>query len=169
MITLRKDAPAPHAVSTRPRRRAIGRWGTTARLIVAVVWVGNLIQYQVFHGFDPAPWLLGLLGFPALLLAWQWLRVRHNPRPMHATGPVGHLVNLAILAALLLTPRYAPWLSVTADATAIFYGTSMLLAAARGYAGCEVLAVSNWLMRRDDQVGCVLFTPLDHLEHRSSA
>jgi hypothetical protein len=29
----------------------------------------------------------------------------------------------------------------------------MLLAAARGYAGCEVLAVSNWLLHRDDQVG----------------
>jgi len=28
-----------------------------------------------------------------------------------------------------------------------------------------VLAVSNWLLRRDDQVGCVLFAPVDQLEH----
>jgi len=28
-----------------------------------------------------------------------------------------------------------------------------------------VLAVSNWLLRRDDQVGCVLFAPVDPLEH----
>jgi hypothetical protein len=41
----------------------------------------------------------------------------------------------------------------------------MLLAAARGYAGCEVLAVFNWLLRRDDQVGCVLFAAVDQLEH----
>jgi hypothetical protein len=27
-----------------------------------------------------------------------------------------------------------------------------------------VLAVSNWLLRRDDQVGCVVFWPVDHLE-----
>ena len=53
---------------------------------------------------------------------------------------------------------------MTSDAALIFYGASMLLAAARGYAGCEVLAVSNWLLRRDDQVGCVVFWPVDHLE-----
>jgi hypothetical protein len=32
----------------------------------------------------------------------------------------------------------------------------MLLAAARGYAGCAVVALSNWVLRRDDQVGCLL-------------
>ena len=47
----------------------------------------------------------------------------------------------------------------------------MLLAAARGYAGCEVLAVCNWLLRRHDEVGCLLFAPVDDLErrHRSRA
>ncbi len=41
----------------------------------------------------------------------------------------------------------------------------MLVAAARGYAGCEVLAVSNLLLRRDDQVGFAPFWPIDTLEH----
>lgn len=27
-------------------------------------------------------------------------------------------------------------------------------------------AISNWLLRRDDQVGCVLFDPVDRLEAR---
>jgi hypothetical protein len=40
----------------------------------------------------------------------------------------------------------------TSDATLVFYGASMLLAALRGYGGCEVLAASNWLLGRDDQV-----------------
>jgi hypothetical protein len=48
----------------------------------------------------------------------------------------------------------------------LFYGSSMLLAAARGYAGCEVPAASNWVLRRDDQVGCVLFWPVDETERR---
>ena len=69
--------------------------------------------------------------------------------------------------ALYLTFWYAPALSVTSDATLIFYGASMVLAAVRGYAGCEVLAVSNWLLRRDDQVGCALFLPVDHAERRT--
>jgi len=40
----------------------------------------------------------------------------------------------------------------------------MLVAAVRGYAGCEVLAVSNWVLRRDDQIGCMLFWPPDTAE-----
>jgi aryl-alcohol dehydrogenase-like predicted oxidoreductase len=67
--------------------------------------------------------------------------------------------NLAVFLALYL-------LELTSDAALIFYGASMLLAALRGYAGCEVLAVSNWLLRRDDQVGCAVFLPIDHLERR---
>jgi hypothetical protein len=46
----------------------------------------------------------------------------------------------------------------------VFLGASMLLAALRGYSGCESLAISNWLLRRNDQVGCLIFSPLDHLE-----
>jgi hypothetical protein len=48
-------------------------------------------------------------------------------------------------------------LAVTSDAALVFYGALMLLAAVRGYAGCEVLAVSNWLLGRDDQIGCMPF------------
>jgi hypothetical protein len=52
----------------------------------------------------------------------------------------------------------------TGDATALFLGASLLLAAARGYAGCEVTAISNWILRRDDQFGCVVFSPIDAAE-----
>lgn len=150
-------------------RRAIGPRGAAARLIVGVPLTGGMIGVQVWGGFDPVPWLLGVVGFPAALLAWQWWRTRRNPRPLHACGPVGHAVCLAVGLALVMTPWYLPELSVTVDATTVFYGASMLLAVVRGYAGCEVLAVSNWLMRRDDQVGCVFFTPIDCLDRRRPA
>lgn len=147
-------------------RRAIGSLGTCARLIVGILLLGSVVQGQVRTGFAPAPWALGLVGLPALLLAWQWLRARRTPGRLRATGPAGYMLNCAIFFVLYLTPWYAPAFSVTSDAALIFYGASMLLAALRGYAGCEVLAVSNWLLRRDDQVGCVLFWPVDQLEHR---
>jgi hypothetical protein len=83
-----------------------------------------------------------------------------------ATGSVANVVNLAVLLALYLTPEYAPALAIASDAALLFYGASMLLAALRGYAGCEVLAVSNWLLGRDDQIGCLLFWPIDHAERR---
>jgi peptidoglycan/LPS O-acetylase OafA/YrhL len=149
--------------------RAIGRRGTIARLVIGVLLAGSVIETQRLDGFDPTPWLLGLAGFPAVLLAWQWLRTRRNLRPVHAIGVAGHTVCLAIGLGLALTPSYAPALSVTQPAVALFYGVSMLLAVVRGYAGCEVLALSNWLMRRDDQVGCVLFTPIDHLDRAHHA
>jgi hypothetical protein len=81
---------------------------------------------------------------------------------LRATGPVAHALNVAVFVVLYL-------LEPTSDAALLFYGVSMWLAAARGYAGCEVLAVSNWLLRRDDQIGCAVFWPIDQLEqHRTT-
>jgi hypothetical protein len=118
------------------------------------------------RGWHPLAWLLGLLVFPAVVLAGQWWRARRRPAPLRATGPVGHAVNLAVFLALYLTWWYAPAVDVLSDAALVFYGGSMLLAAVRGYAGCEVLAVSNWLLHRDDQVGCAPFGPIDAVEAR---
>ncbi len=90
---------------------------------------------------------------------WPWLRARRSPGRLEAAGPAGHVLNLAVFLALYL------W-EPTSDAALVFYGASMLLAALRGYGGCEVLAVPNWLLRRDDQVGCAVFWPIDRLERR---
>ena len=68
--------------------------------------------------------------------------------------------------ALYLTWWYAPAVAVFSDAALLFYRGSMLLAAVRGYAGCEVLAFSNWLLRRDDLIGCAPFWPIDAIEAR---
>lgn len=143
-------------------RRRIGPLGTAARVSVAVVFLAPGAGGR----FDPEDFLAGLVVFPAILLGWHWWRSRRTPARLDATGPVGFAVNAAVFAALYLTPLYAPVLTPTSDGVLIFYGASMLLAAVRGYAGCEVLAISNALLRRDDQVGCLLFSPLDAVERR---
>lgn len=148
------------------RDRAIGTAGAGARVVVGLFLVGSVVNGEVAGGFRPAAWLFALVVFPALLLAATWLLTRRHPSRLRATGPAGHAVNAAAFAALYATPWYAPSLAFTSDAALLFYGASMLLAAARGYAGCEVLALSNWLLRRDDQVGCVLFAPVDALTGR---
>lgn len=112
--------------------------------------------------------LLGGAVMPGIVLAWQRTRVRRHPTPIRATGQVGHLLTATAFLVLYLTPTYAPALSVTNGAALIFFGGSMLLAAARGYRGCEVLAFSNWFLHRDDQVGCVLFSPIDRMESTRS-
>jgi hypothetical protein len=141
--------------------RGIGPLGTTARVLVAGLLLGSVTWGHLTRGFHPSAWLLGLVGFPALLLAGLWLRARRAPTPLRATGPAGHALNLAVLLALYL------W-EPTSDAALLFYGAAMLLAAARGAAGCEVLAASNWLLGRDDQVGCAVFWPLDHRERQQT-
>ena len=146
---------------TTDRRRGIGPVGTAARLIVGALLLGSVVQGHLARGFHPSSWALGLVGFPALVLALQWLRARRTPTRLEATGPVSHAFSLAVFLALYL-------MGATSDAALIFYGTSMLVAAVRGYAGCEVLAVSNWLLGRDDQIGCAVFWPVDYLERRGT-
>jgi hypothetical protein len=146
---------------TTGRRRGIGPVGTAARVGTGLWMTGSVVQGHLAGGFHLSSWALGLLGFPALLLAGQWLRARRTPTRLLATGPAAHALNLAVFLALYL-------LELTSDATLVFYGVSMLLAALRGYAGCEVLAVSNWLLGRDDQIGCAVFWPIDHLERRGT-
>lgn len=150
--------------------RAIGKWGTVARLLVGGFLVGTVVAGSFTGTFQPAGWLLGLAGFPAMLLAWQAWRARRDPsRLVAVTGSAGPLLIVGVFVVLYTTPWYAPPIGFLSDAALLFIGSSMLLAAYRGYAGCEVLAFSNWLLRRDDQVGCLLFDPVDRLESRASA
>ena len=152
------------------RERKITTAGTVARVVVGVAFLTiTVVREIVEHDVEPAAWALGLVGFPAIMLGWQGLRARSNPSRFEAIGPVAHVLNIVVFFALFLTPWYAPHpLHVTSDAALLFYGVSMLVAAARGYAGCEVLAVSNWLLRRDDQIGCLLFAPIDELSEPGS-
>jgi hypothetical protein len=154
--------------------RAIGMWGTAARVAVGAGLVGSVLYGHAARGWRPLAWLLGFLVFPALVVAAQWWRARRRPAPLRAVGPVWHVVNPAVFLVLYLTWWYAPGVDVLSDAALLFYGGSMVTAAARGYAGCEVLAGSNWLLRRDDQIGCALFWLIDaveagHAEGRRSA
>lgn len=159
-----ETTPAPRSVAG--RSRAIGPAGTAARILLGGYMVGSVIEAELTGGFTPLLWLLGVIAFPGVLLAAQWAWARRGGRRLHATGPTAHLLTLGAFMALTLVPEYNSAIDVTGDAAVIFLGTSMLLAAARGYAGCEVLAISNWLLRRYDQVGCIVFAPIDLAESR---
>ena len=156
------------------RRRQIGGIGTVARALIGFFMVlygltGGRIEVMhgtVQTGFDPLSVGIAVVAFPTLLITWQWYRARTAKARYEATGPLATTVNIAVFIALVLTPRYAPPFSFTSNAALVFYGVSMLLAAARGYGGCEVLAISNWILRRDDQIGCLVLSPIDDYERR---
>jgi hypothetical protein len=105
----------PTSTSRQFDSAASGPWGPGARIIVGALLLGSVVQGQL------ASWALGLLGFPAMLLAWQWPRARRSSARLEVTGPPGHARNLA---------------------------------------------VPNWPLRRDDQIGGAVFRPIEHLERR---
>jgi hypothetical protein len=147
-------------------RCAVGVIGTTVRLILGLVLVGSVVFGQLATHLAPASWALGLVGFPALMLAWHWGRIRRSPAPFRDTSALSSILSVAVPLALYFTWWYAPAFSVTSDAALLFVGGSMMLAAFRADAGCELLALSNWLLRRNDQLACAVLTPLDLLERR---
>jgi hypothetical protein len=152
------------AQATRPHRD-IGPIGTMARLVVGLLLVGLIVYGQLSSGhLSPATWALGLIGLPALVLAWHFWRIHRNPARFSDTSALSFVLSLALPVALYFTGWFLSPLWFTSDATLIFVGSSLLFAAIRGDAGCEFLAFSNWLLRRRDQLACAVFTPIDSLE-----
>ncbi|MGH2380989.1 MAG: hypothetical protein ACRDG7_07180 [Candidatus Limnocylindria bacterium] len=142
---------------TRPATtvRRIGPWGAGARIVVGAVMVVGAIVWGV-AALDA---ILGLVVFP-LAVSIAVLARGREATPVRLTGSGGHCLNCALIAAaFVLVPL----------AALLFYGTSLLVAAARGYGGCELFALSNWLWHRDDQIACPVFHPVDFAERRATA
>jgi hypothetical protein len=132
--------------------RSIGAWGTAARVVVGLAFVAGALV----AGVERLDAVVGLLVLPLAVGAVVLARGPSATR-VRLTGPQGHCINCALgVAAFVLVPV----------AALLFYGGSMLVAAARGYGGCELFAVSNWLWRRDDQIACPVFHLVDVAEHR---
>ena len=144
------------------RQRPIGPMGTIARDIAGGALVAIAVWSPGWWASEGPLWsdlILGLALFPAAFIAAQWVRTLFTSERLGVADGIASCLNMAIGAGLFA-------FDYTRDAAALFYGASMLLAAGRGYAGCEVLAISNWLLRRDDQVGCLIFSPIDAVEQR---
>jgi hypothetical protein len=140
--------------------RRIGRAGTVSRVVVGL----GLLDLALTHGgpywhltwYDAA---LGLIALPAVMVAAGLAARRFAGRAVHLTGPLGLAINTAVIVALV-TNRY------TAGGGELFYGATLLVAAWLGQPGCEATVLSNLILRRDDQIGCPAFTPIDAIEAR---
>lgn len=153
-----------------PLRRDIGPIGTLARLAAGLLLIGFIVYGQLASAghLSPSTWALGLIGFPALVLAGHFGWIRRHPARFYGISPLSFLLSVALPLVPYLIGLYVPPLWFTSDATLIFVGSSLVFAAFRGYAGCEFLALSNWLLRRTDQMACAVFTPIDNLDRRRS-
>jgi hypothetical protein len=132
---------------------SIGPLGVGARILIGVLLVGLELFWRDPKWWDP----IVALGIVALISAFMATRAARGQSPLAATGPIAHALNVLVAIPLL-------FLSATSGGALLFYGGSMLLAAANRNAGCEVTAFSNAVLGRDDQVGCALFGSVDLAE-----
>lgn len=139
------------AVWQRSGHRQIGPLGTAVRLCVAVV----MLVYVFATGPTGTELIAGLVLLPLVEMAVLWVVRPPGTPAFHLYGLVGYAVNFGMAGVLL---------AVWTTPAMIFYGASILLAVVRGYAGCEILALSNLVRRRDDQLACAVFSPIDALE-----
>jgi hypothetical protein len=141
------------------RTRRIGPIGTTTRLIAATA----LLYLALFDGTSWAlRWydaVLGLVLLPGLILALALVARHRGTDAIRFTGAAGTMLNCAVIVALLANPY-------TAGGAELFYGLTLIAAAWRAQPGCEATVISNWILRRDDQIGCPTFSPIDHAEAR---
>lgn len=143
-----------------PTRRTIGPVGTGLRALVGLVLV------YIAGGASGLEWkgewydaVGGLLVLPALTVIGGLAARRSGAGPLRFTGPVAVALNLGVIVALVANPY-------TGGAATLFYAATLLISAWRGQAGCEGTVISNWVLGRDDQVGCPIFSPIDHAEAR---
>jgi len=142
-----------------PGGRQIGLWGTVARALVGTGFlVGAVVTRPTL-----ADALLGLLVMPSIVVGILAMRGK-NATPLRLDGPLAHITNIAVAIVLLGVRIQIGSVLDLQTAALLFYGASMLLAAWRGMGACELFAISNALRRRDDQLGCPLFLPIDSVE-----
>jgi hypothetical protein len=139
------------------RGREIGPIGTAARVVAGIAAITLPIALEDVGWWDvPA-----LAAAPLVAAALATLITR-------ALGGIAGMAGCALIAALLAS-AFAVGAATPAHGDVVFwgfFGASMLLAAARGDGGCEVLAFPNAITGRQDRIGCILFTPIDAAEAR---
>jgi hypothetical protein len=146
-------------------RRGIGPIGTASRIVIGLftLYLALVDGPPFADGFSwSLRWYdaaLGLLVLPAIAVGVGLLACRRAPGSVRFMGPAATALNCVVIVVVVANPY-------TAGGALLFYGTMMLIAAARGHAGCEGTVLSNWILRRDDQIGCPTFTPIDAAEER---
>lgn len=144
--------------------RSIGQWGTAGRAVAAAGLFAWALAVPHDHPLVSVPgtgvlwWnaLLGLVLIPMAATLVLLLRGR-DAAPLRGGITAEVLVVVAFFAVAQVIPV----------AMLLALGATFVVQVVRGDGGCELLAIPNWLLRRNDRLFCLLFTPIDVLEARA--
>lgn len=157
-------------------RRQIGPAGTVARVIggLAFIILPTLFD-RPDNGIGWWDALAIVVVFPIIAIAAaagvDWLYQRRDVADVRRvrTGwsleqaGATAIVMLVVIGVATLLTFISP---MNRWDVFVFVGLSMLLAAARGYGGCELLALPNVVLRREDAIWCPIYSPIDRVEER---
>ena len=153
--------------------RDIGPIGTSSRIVAGAAALAVPIALEGAGWWDLAT---ALIAFPLLSTAVAWLMTPADPGAagddrVACREGLCSVRGCALFAVMIGVTVLLGVLTRVEGDVALWgwLGASMLLAAARGYGGCEALAFYNLLTGRRDQIGCLLFTPIDAAEARHKA
>jgi hypothetical protein len=150
--------------------RDIGPIGTATRLLGGVIAIALPVALDGIGWWDVA---IALVALPVVALAAGALVTsvyeRYAPEALAKRDAIcpgsacwtWAIVIVAAIGIAAVTPA-------SAVAFWAWLGASLLVAAARGYGGCELLAFPNLIRGGREQIGCMLYGPIDAVERRRS-
>ena len=147
--------------------RTIGPIGTATRTVIggAITVLGITVHGIGWWDLVAALTVLPMLAIGVAALVNTGLKRSAPTALARARSPWSGpqiAASVVVIAAVLAVGTVLTFVSpVNGVALYVFFGLSMLLAALRGYDGCEVLALPNLILRRQDALWCPLYTPID--------
>lgn len=147
--------------------RQIGPVGTWGRIVGGALAVTLPVALR---GFSWIGARVALVALPAIAAVTAPLITaidrRVVPKTLHSRHATCYPLGCTLIAVMVAANAalVAPTSANGNVTIGVWLGASMLLAAARGYGGCEVLAISNLITGRRGQVSCILNTPIDTAE-----
>jgi len=149
----------------RPRRAP--PLGRALRILIGLALIAYVIPvfFRVPPRFTGKVFLLvlGLIGLFSLLHIVVSRRIV-------AFGPsLGAVVAAGLLAALYVVGTHGSLIfghGEGALAVITFLGISLVVAGVRAAPGCEVMAIPSLLFRKNTELACLIFSPLDNLERK---
>jgi hypothetical protein len=162
----------PRATDALPHaRREIGPIGTASRVLGGIIAIAIPITLGGIGWWDLAA---GLAGLPLLAVtAFHVVRAGYDRWVQGGLAfQSGTCWGAACWLLAIVLALFVPVTALTPISGTAFWiwiGTSLILAAARGYGGCEILAFPNALTGRRDQLGCLVYSPIDRTELRRRA
>ncbi|MGH3351962.1 MAG: hypothetical protein ACRDPS_14940 [Nocardioides sp.] len=145
------------------RSREIGPWGTTTRALAGVALIGWAVAVPHEHpwldlpgaGSRPLGSLVGAVIVPTALTLAVLLRGRAKPA-----------LRLGAGSALAVTGGWLVLMQIYPVAMLVAVGVPLVVLAAAGRCGCELMAIPNLILRRNDYLFCLPFSPIDAWEGR---